>query len=63
MEKIAMLLREHFSSGICIVAIESENEQQEQVQSCYHGGVVRAVGLCDIGKIGVIKRGKSFGRE
>lgn len=63
-QKIKELMREHFSAGVIVVNGEvSEDDKADDVQSIYHGGYATSIGLLELGKLQVWRKGRDVEPE
>lgn len=57
--RIEEIMREHFSAGIIVVAGEvAESDTSEDIRCTYHGGYAASIGLLELGKLQVWRKGK-----
>ncbi len=56
-EKCERLMREHFDAGVLVILTEYD-DQCEQIDSTYHGGRARCLGLYEVGRLKLLNQKK-----
>jgi hypothetical protein len=57
--RIEEIMREHFTSALLVVEGElEENDRASDIRCTYHGGYAASIGLLELGKLQVWRKGK-----
>jgi hypothetical protein len=59
LDRIEEIMREHFTSGVLVVEGEvEENDKASDIRCTFHGGYAASIGLLELGKLQVWRKGK-----